>query len=355
MSFKPTEALKKTLVLLSGDEDVLRSRGLQQIFEALDVQRDDFDLEFIDADSADPQSWIAAAGTAPFMAERRIVIVRHLLRMDPVKAAKVNFASLPPTALVVLIADSEIAMSDDREQKLGRDRAKWETVVKAAGGHIEKFSIDPKEVLQTVKAEFQRAEKKISDKALETLLEMTGGSYSRTMDEAEKLILFSGENVEIRESDVRDVVVPSREWNVFKLIDSVQNGALPEGLRQLRILVGNQPRSEDAAIGRILPMFSRHFRLLWQARVCVDAKCQPGSAPPAVLAMFPAKPNLASESPYRQKVLMSGAKSATLPQIQKCLETVSRTDARFKGLESSFSAIDSLDRMVLELAQNLAR
>jgi DNA polymerase-3 subunit delta len=353
MSFKPEIVAKKSLVMLSGDEDTLRARGLAQILEHLGVQRDDFDLENMAADSSEPVQWTGSAGTAPFMAERRIVIVRHVLRYDPADVKPELFSGLPEFALLLLVADSEIALTDTAESKFSRHRTKWESIVKAAGGHTEKFTADAKDLHRMVKAEITAAGKKISDRAVETLLEMTGGSYSRAMDEAQKLVLFVGSADEIREHDVKEVAVPSRDWNVFKLIDSIASGSVPEGLRQLRILVGNRPKPEDAVLGRVMPMFSRHFRLLWQARLCIEAQCQPSSAPTQVLSMFPSKPNFAAESAYRQKLMMSSAKGVTLPQIESCLKTLSLADARLKGLEPAFSAIDTLDRMVLQLARDL--
>lgn len=352
MSIKVAEALKKTVVMLSGDEDAGRAQGLASLLEALEMSKDDFDLETMDADGSLPTQWIGSASTIPFLAARRVVVVRHLLRFDPADAKDADFKSVPPSGLLILVADSEIAASD-REQTTGRNRTKWEALVTGAKGHVEKFVSDPKQTVAQVREAIQKRGHKITEKALETLVEMTGGSYSRAMDEAEKLMLFVGEGEQIREADVRDLVVASREWSVFRLLDSIQNGAVPEALRQLRILVGNHPKTEGAAIGQVLPMVSRHFRLLWQARICIDHQVTPESAPSAVRELFPARPNLMSEAPFRQKALLAAARRVSPAQIQRCFAEVAATDARLKGQGASHSAIDTLDRMVLQLVKAL--
>ena len=194
----------------------------------------------------------------------------------------------------------------------------------------------------------------ISLAGLELLLEMTGGSLSRAVDEVQKVLLYIGEQNQIQESDLRALVIPSREWNIFKLVDAVTAGQVGEALRQLRILVGSSQKAEDAAFRQILPMVARQLRLLWQARVCIDAKVQPSSAPHEITKCFLEKPNLAIEKPYRLNKLNEIARRTPLPNLARALQTVCDTDARLKGIEAGFNAMDTLERMVLELSDALA-
>jgi DNA polymerase-3 subunit delta len=354
VSFSAEKVLKKRVVMLSGEEEQLRRRALQSMFETLGVQKDDFDLEFTSGDATKPVDWYASAGTAPFMAERRIVVVRSLLRRDIDDLKGVNLATLPETALLILVADEESASSDDKSRKISTWRTKWQKAVQDAGGHVEDFKLEAKAAKETIKAEALKAGKKFSPNAIDLLLDMTGGSVSKALDELDKLITFTGKSEQISENHVREIVVPSREWNVFRMIDSIVSGAVPEALRQLRILVGSQPKSEDAAIGRVLPMVGRTLRLLWQARICVDAKCPVGNPPAEIQAQFPEKPNIMSEQPYRQSSMVSAAQKVSLDNIARCLQILADTDARLKGSLPSFSTMDTLERMVLEMSKILA-
>lgn len=355
MNFDPQKAIKSRLILLVGDEEVRRRRALAAILETTGAGEDDFDLETTDPDSTQPSDWFASASTSPFLSERRIVVVRHLYRCDPERIKGTDFAKLPESALIVLVGDEESG-SEDRIQRLKTTvRKGWEKVVTGAKGQVCAFEPDAAWTREEIKRLAQQSGKSVSDRAVDTLVEMVGGSLGRSQDELEKLILYTGNAAGITESDVRNLVIPSREWNVFKMVDAILAGAVPEALRQLQILVGSAAKAEDAAISRILPNVSRQLRLLWQARICVESKCSPGNATPQILAQFPEKPNLAKEPPYRQSSVMQTAKRVSFSQLQRCFGIVSDTDARLKGALDAFSGIDTLERMVLDLAEAVKR
>lgn len=345
--------LKHRLILIAGDEDILRREALAEVMASAEIVPDDFDLETFSADTSTPMDWFASASTAPFLSPRRTALVRHLLRGDIDKLKSVNLSKLPESSLIVLVADDE-GGSEDRIAKAKTQRKAWEKAVNAAGGMVIACDANPKGVRDALRKRLGTSGATLSDRAAETLVEMTGGSLSRALDELEKLVLFVGSNGQIRESDVRNVVVPSQDWNVYKMVDATVAGDVAEALKQLRILIGTATKAEDAAFSRILPTVSRQLRLLWQARLCIDNNCSPSNAPESVRAMFPEKPNLASEPPYRQGSVTTAARKVSLLQIQKCFTIIADTDARLKGSLDSFSGIETLERMVLQMAEAVA-
>lgn len=353
MSAALQKLLKHRVVLLTGEESALRREALEGLLEGLGMTKDDFDLEYFDGDSSSPMGWIGSVGTAPFMAERRVAIVRHVLRCDVDKAKGVDLKSIPESGMLILVADDESG-SDDKQSKLKTADRNWRKAVDKAGGAVFEAKNDPKRTKDEVKKRLDSTGKTMSDRALDVLVEMCGGSLSRALDEMEKLSIFVGNQGQIRENDVRAIVIPSRDWNVFRMVDSIVAGDVGEALRQLRILIGSAQKAENAAHAQIVPMVSRALRLLWQARVCVDAGVSPGNAPPSVLAMFPEKPNLAAEQPYRQGPLLNNARKVSLPRIERAMSILSDTDARLKGSLSAFTAVETLERMVLEMADALA-
>jgi DNA polymerase III delta subunit len=346
------KALKGSLILIEGDEDVLRKRALDELLSLAQIGPDDLDFEVFDGSSSNPMSWVASAGTAPFLADRRTLVVRHLLNCDPDSAANGALGKLPPSGLLILVADEETG-SDDRLQRLKTVQKNWVKVVQKAGGTVLSYNLDPKSASTALKAEVAKSGKRISEQGVQLLLEMCGNSLSRSIEELEKLILFVGSADTITERDIRAVAVPSREWNVFKMTDAVASNQVSQALQQLRILIGSSSKAEDAAFRSILPMFSRNLRLLWQARICLDRGVSVGAAPADVLACFPDKPNLAKEPPYRHAQMLAVAKKTTLPRVGEALRILSDTDARLKGALAGFSAMDTLERMVLEMAQAL--
>ncbi len=338
------------LIMLAGEEEVLRRRSLDEILQNFNLTKDDFDLEMVDADSSEPSSWFGSVSTIPFMAERRTLIVRHLLKRDPATLGSVDLGKVPASGLLILIGDSEMSAED----RTAKHRKAWEKVVTAAKGLILNFDPDPKRAKATVKAEVARLEKTMTDRAMDTLVDMTGGSSSRALDELEKLTIYVGSETQIQEDDVRAVVSPSREWNVFKMVDAVVQNQPGEALKQLRILITSSSKADEAAFRQILPQVSRNLRLLYQARICVEAHCSPSDAPAAIKALFPDRPNLANESPYRQGPMMQAAQRLTLVQISRGLQILGDADARLKGALPGFSSMETLERMIMELSKSLA-
>jgi DNA polymerase III delta subunit len=180
---------------------------------------------------------------------------------------------------------------------------------------------------------------------------MCAGNVSRAIEELPKLIAYVEPEKTIQESDVREVAMPSLEWNVFKLVDSVIEGEVGESLRQLRILVGSPQKAEDAAFRNILPQLSRTLRLIWQARACFDAGVQPATAPEEVRAAFLSKPNLMGEKDFVRTKAMRAARRMSLSQIAEMLQLVSDADVSIKGMLPNFTAMETLEQTVLKMAE----
>lgn len=348
MKLDVQKAVAHRLVMLSGEESALRRSALALLLAEAEVPADDFDLQSYDADTP-ALDWLASAGTAPFLAKRRTVVVRHLLRSDPEMAASPSWSSLPEYAFLVLVVDDEQG-DDERQRKHRSIRTAWEKLVSVSGGLVVKCDASPGDLRDLVRASAAEAGKRISDRAVETLSEFTGASASRAVEEVPKLIAFVGDEGTIQESDVKAVVVPSREWNVFKLVDASVAGDAAEALRQLRILVGSATKAEGVAFSAILPQLSRSLRLVWQARVCLDARERLDSISDHTRAAMLRKPNLANEKEYIQGKAVRAAKRCDLEQIGRMLAIVADVDAKLKGLLPSLSAIETLEQAVLKMA-----
>jgi DNA polymerase III subunit delta len=348
------KAMAHRVVLIVGDEEARRRQALDALLSAAGLQKDDFDLEVVDADGSPVHDWLASVGTIPFLADRRTLVVRHLLRVDADAIAGVDLKRLPDSSLLILVADDESG-SEERVRRMKTTvRKGWEKVVGAQGGFIWTFEPNPKTVRTELKAELSSLGIKMTERAIDVLIEMTGSNLSRALGEIEKLALFVGNDRNIGEGDVRDLVLPSREWNVFEMVNSIVAGNVGEALKQLRILITNNQKAESAAFQSILPQLSRQMRLLWQARICLDAGCDMSDPSPSVLAQIPEKPNITKEPPFRQAALSRTAGKLTQPRLRRCFTILSDTDARLKGALPGFSSVDTLERMVLDLSQAIS-
>lgn len=339
------------VVAISGKEGSLRRQALQTTLEALAV--DEFDIQTFEAGESSSVDWIASAGTAPFLSDRRVTIVRHLLRAEA-DVAPDKFASLPPSASLILVADDELG-DDQRQTRLAAIRTKWENTVRSGGGHVVVCTVDPRDVIPALKAEATALGKQISAQALALLVEMTGQSLSRSIEELNKVALFVGENPQIRELDVQRVAMSSREYNAFKLVDSALSGNPGDALRMLNDLVASRARADDVAHASLFPNLRRQLRLLWQARVVLDHGQTIDTVSSEVAALLPDKPNLLREKEFVQGKIMRLARNLTLDQIAQCMQSLSDADSGLKGLKPSFSGQDTLERLALNLSRTVSR
>lgn len=331
-----------TLELLGSGEATLRTRRLRDIL----ASADEFDLEVFQADGTDPLTWVAAAGTSPFLGEKRTVIVRNLRRHEPAKDFR--FSALPETAHLVLVADEEVG-DEGKQRKLDANLTAWTKIVTASKGTVHKFEVNPKELREHLRTEANRQGKSLTPRAADLIVEMTGGSLSRAAEEIEKLAIFVGTEPELSESAIRSVVIPSREWNVWRLMDSVTAGNAGEALTQLRTLLGSGTKPEEAAYKTILPMLTRHLRLVWQARCCIEAKCEPTQPSDRMRRVFPEQYSLEKSGEFVVRGAMKTARGTNLDQLTRAFAALSDADSRLKGMLPGFSATDTLELLALEM------
>lgn len=345
------KALAARALVISGDEHALKRRALSELSARAGLGPDDFDSEtFTAGDGRSGVDWLGSVSTTPFLGERRTVLVRNLLRADAPAECGLGVGSLknlPPTARLVLVADDE-GGDDRKRERLAKIATAWETFVTKEGGVVLRFTIEPKQVPTLLAAEAKGLGKSLSTPAATLLGEYVGGNFSRGMEEIEKLAFFVGDRETIKEADIKHVVTPSREWNVFTMIDAAVAGNTGAALRQLHLLLEGSGKPDEAAPQRILPLLSRQFRLVWQARLCVEQGANPANAPESVRALFPSRPNLAKE-PYAQNRAMAAARRLSLPQIQACMQALADADARLKGALTGFSATETLERLLLQI------
>lgn len=337
------------IIFIHGSEGEMRRDALAKTLEACETGPEDFDFQKIVADEMPASEWIGGLSTIPFFSERRTVLLRNALRLDP-KELKL---AVPPSGRLILVADEE-GGSEDRAARLTTIAKNWAALVKSASGINWECSFEGKSLVPVLADAVKSRGKKLSPKAAELLQEMVGGSYSRAMGEMDKLILYVGDRQEIQEADVKALVVPNREWSIWTLVDAIAQNRVGEALRQLRIVLGSRTRIEEAANRSILPMLARQIRLIWQARVILDAGERPPQVSAAVRAMLPEK-SILQERDFVVNKTMRQAQHVSIANCIECMEMLALADSQLKGQSPSAGALDTLETLIIGMAGKLAR
>lgn len=344
MKFDLEKALAAPLSIFVVDEARLFREAFSEFLAKVAPDGDDFDVEHFDADSSTMAEWWASAGTAPFLSDRRTVIVRHLLRNDAADELK-TMPPLPSTARIVLVADEEPGDDDAQRRHAGR-RTKWQNAVgKLPGALVWKFAIDAKQVPDLLRDAAKDRGYKLSPTAALLLTERVGGSLSLGTDEMEKCILYLGDDKTISEGVILKVTSANPEWNVFRMVEAAISQDARTALTQLKILLGGTKNPDGMVFSSILPMSSRYLKLLWQAKATLEGYKGEG--------VYLEKPNFGAEPPYRQKRLTDVAKRLTFDHLNRAMQAIADADCELKGLRPSTSnAIDTVERLFLTLAQH---
>ena len=349
MTFNVQKAVESRVVLLTGSEPILLRMAFEDLIQEAGLQKDDYDLEEFFGDSSHPGDWLASVGTFPFLASKRTVVVRNAQKVKVDDIPVQSLQSLPETSLLIFLQGND---SGEDQRQPGTKKASLEKLVTSVGGMVGKFDADPKKTSDLIRQEVAKRSRRIQPRTLDLFIEMTGGSYSYAMEELDKVILYSDEET-ISEHSIKSVVVASREWSVWRMIDALISGNVHESLTQLQIVMGSKTKVEDVVFSQLFPLISRQLKFLYQGRICADNGVRPEYAPPEIRELFPARPNLASERPFVQGSVMRSVQNLTLEQIVEAMEELAKADSALKGLGTSFSPMDTIERLVFDLSTTL--
>jgi len=214
----------------------------------------DSNLEVFDEVSQSQLSDIInALESAPFLAERRMVILKGFpfpassKKKVETESLEAVLQQLPETTLALFVSPAPDKRS--RFFKWLNTHAKKETFVAPKG----------REVISWIQRKFQRHQKSITPQGADMLSFFCGDDLNRIDQEVEKLTLLSLPSID--EKMVERYVTPHPEAKIFKVLDLV--GKIPPGklLQEFSQLVES---GEDLMM--IFYMIVRQFRLLVQIK-----------------------------------------------------------------------------------------
>ncbi|MGI8923951.1 MAG: DNA polymerase III subunit delta [Fimbriimonadales bacterium] len=299
---------------------------------------DAFDYAELDGTWATASEIIDAVATVPFLAERRTLLVGRADRFKPDEARHLGerLDRLPATSLLILVFDSQ---EDERkgspaETALLPMVSKVGEVIKCATPMSAALVSDLQKRADAMGAKLDRA-------AAVALAEMTSNSLSEAAAELEKCSLYASGGT-IDRTIVAKVATPSKDWEVFKMLDAVCAGNLGPALEHLRRLLSETSKIEDAAMRSLFPMMHRQLRILWQAKASETANG---------VGVFVKRHNFATASEYVQGRSRATVRNLSLDSIAKMMRQLAEADMRLKGQLPAAFPRETLERMLFEMCE----
>ncbi len=211
-----------------------------------------------------------AVGALPFLAEKRLVIVRRLLGQYEAKPAdgtgerRRNSRNDRAQALVELLArvppTTELVLVEPADSLVRPGNPVYQAIVRLGGQVLESRKLRPEEVVEWIGRRVRGKGGRIRPDAAIALAGAAGEDLQRLDAELDKLLTYVGD-AEVTVGDVRLLVSEARDDNIFHLVDAIGRRDRRQALRLLRELLGS-----GAAVPYVLTMIARQFRLLLLTR-----------------------------------------------------------------------------------------
>lgn len=251
------------IYLFTGPEEFVKREALQALRDKL-LPPGLEALNDVTLESATAQQITDAAQTMPMMCDRRIVTVRDWAPLLPGKSKSEESEAEWMLKWLEHPVDSCALVFYMRTDMDGRKKLSGALKKKAAVVQFD-FLTDA-ELTKWCAGRLKPLGKKISARAVSTLTYMAGRELTRLSGELDKLAAYAGERAEITEDDIRAVVPPSLEYNVFELLSSLLAGDMKKAQETVNSLLqgGQNPMG-------ILAMLTRQVRQLAHMKCAMDA------------------------------------------------------------------------------------
>lgn len=360
------EAISR-VYLFTGEADLRRRDAVQKLVGKLvDPSSEGFDFDVVDGEEASSAGILSSVTTAPFMSERKVVLVERVDRLSQDDQEKIAafIPKLPSLSCLILLAGDDGSSrskpsqskpkqsgdGDDAEEEPDRKQKKGlsptlQKAVKAHGSVTNFAKMKGEEMAHTAVMQAGRLGKKLEAGAAAVLSRSVEGSATLLEREIEKLATYIGERDTIRMEDVEAVASRSPEDRVFALIDAIGARKTGDAMSLLDETLAASPKPEGEVL-RILALMARHFRMLYQLRYLRDAGVrQFGSLPEEIAELLPKEPSVLSLADWQRNKLSAQLSCFSAAQLVQCLRGVLDCELAAKGL----GAETSTNRLSLEV------
>ena len=222
----------RPVYFLQGKDVFLRDEYLRAIRrKAFGDASDDFNRDRLDWEETDAPAVITIARTLPFTAERRLIEVLNFAKPNERdEALLLSYLDEPSASTILVLCVESADMRTTFFQRLAKASAVCR-VDTPKGGELTKW----------LRGRAAGLGFELRPEAADQLVEMVNPSMARLSAELEKLASYVMPAASAGAEEVREVVGHSKEELLYRLGDSISQGALGETLALLRRMMETEP------------------------------------------------------------------------------------------------------------------
>ena len=240
--------------LFEGVEENIKAATLQALRKAL-LPEGMEELNETLMEAPETSAIIAACETLPFLADKRLVIVREhpalVGRADADEKLIAYIPEVPESAVLVFLCRGKA----DARKKLY-------TAIKKRGGIVSFVQLTDQELNGWIVKTFAGLGKSVTNQTASLLAFTVGSDTALLRREIDKLAALAGDRDTVTEEDVHAVATRSVECTIFEMVDAVVAGQTAKAFALLRDML----TTGSDRLG-ILAMLLRQFRLMQHIKI----------------------------------------------------------------------------------------
>ena len=243
--------LKSSVFLLVGSEQYLKEKAIGELKSSLMADASSaFDCKTFSGSDASATDILDYSATLPFLAERRLAIIKDFERLPQEDRARLIGYIKNPSQSTCLVFDAKDA------ELIAEFRKSNPSI------QVMRFN-EPTdlELSRWVKQFFSSRGKSISDDAIENLKELQGKNLLALEQELEKLAAFVGDRHLIGVDDVETLVGKSVVSSAFDLVWAMSERNMDKAMRIVADLRANGKKPHE-----IIGLLCWHFKRILKAK-----------------------------------------------------------------------------------------
>ena len=194
---------------------------------------------------------INACNQVPFLAEKRLVILKDVSKVTEVDKQKLfDYSKNPNKDCILVVIDNNKNFSTIKSKLIECKPLNFSDLSKIITDYLSGLNI------------------KIENSAIKLLVENCSFNISKLMTELKKLSDYVGENGNIDANDVINLVTKNDDYSVFELSDALSKKQSSRAVKTLKLMLEN---SEPLMIVSLL---AGHFRRLFFAKISTESSLE---------------------------------------------------------------------------------